>query len=250
MLKTIIIVHKVFNVNLAKIGLWDFLVRAIVVVLGYDWQCLCMCVFTSMVHETGEATERFLRSVAFGEVDLDKEYEEEAEKGLAKVQMASNVSDDCTASSQYLLEKAKAAAKVLHTLMDNLRYGTSRPTEVLEGSGQVFAIGNNPEQFARSAEQLKEAVSLIDDISHLAECAQAYFQSQGVEIDRQRDLEEDRRQSVTDQEWVSAMKQVMENSTRARWAKVREAVTSMKSVRSTGSSAPGSQHSKRGISSW
>ena len=48
-----------------------------------------------MVAETGDATERFLRSVARGEVDHKQELHQQAERGLQRINTLREWQDDC-----------------------------------------------------------------------------------------------------------------------------------------------------------
>ena len=53
------------------------------------------CCPAGMVAETGDATERFLRSVARGEVDHKQELHQRAERGLQRINTLREWQDDC-----------------------------------------------------------------------------------------------------------------------------------------------------------
>lgn len=74
-------------------------------------------IFTSMVRETGEATERFLRSVAFGEVDLREARAEDAAKGLERVR---SVRKSTETWSTDLLQNAEKALFYLSNVREQL----------------------------------------------------------------------------------------------------------------------------------
>lgn len=77
-----------------------------------------------MVHETGDATERFLRSVAFGEIDARQLADDRATQALAKMNAtaASPAKSPCRGKqmSVDLLAKARNAADLLHSCLDSL----------------------------------------------------------------------------------------------------------------------------------
>eukprot|EP00210_Caulerpa_lentillifera_P008090 g7724.t1 len=74
-------------------------------------------IFTSMVKETGEATERFLRSVAFGEVNMREARAEGAAKGLERVR---SVQLSAKAFTADLLNNAQQALHYLSNLREQL----------------------------------------------------------------------------------------------------------------------------------
>ncbi len=53
------------------------------------------CCPAGMVAETGDATERFLRSVARGEVDHKQELHQRAERGLQRINTLREWQHDC-----------------------------------------------------------------------------------------------------------------------------------------------------------
>ena len=71
-----------------------------------------------MVHETGEATERFLRSAAFGEVNIVEAAAEEASRGLVRVN--SEKTDTALTLSEELLANARHAIEKLRTVHDEM----------------------------------------------------------------------------------------------------------------------------------
>jgi hypothetical protein len=76
-----------------------------------------------MVRETGEATERFLRSVAAGDVSAKRELEEAAAAALASVTSPCNASDpsSMTALAGNLVQGANSLNRQLQGLLAALR---------------------------------------------------------------------------------------------------------------------------------
>ena len=69
----------------------------------------CFCGASGMVHETGEATERFLRSVASGDLDRRAALDRQASHALAKINAAPlKYTDSCRMAGLAMSEEIVA----------------------------------------------------------------------------------------------------------------------------------------------
>ncbi|KAK9802963.1 hypothetical protein WJX72_012534 [[Myrmecia] bisecta] len=129
-------------------------------------------VFSSMVAETGDATARFLRSVAAGEADGRADLEQRAAKGLERARLTPKW-DTCRALSGELVDKARVAAEVLRRCLDVLADQADsdqvRRGLGLEGSaGRAFGEDCH-EVEAATRDAMLQALQYLSDITLMAE---------------------------------------------------------------------------------
>jgi hypothetical protein len=113
----------------------------------YDTTCeehhMCCCLTAAacagMVRETGEATERFLRSMAAGDASVKRELEEAVAAALVNVSLPCNTADpgSMTALAGNLVQGAHTLNRQLQGLLTALRSATGMPRQGCVGCGWV-----------------------------------------------------------------------------------------------------------------
>ncbi|CAK0780401.1 hypothetical protein CVIRNUC_005040 [Coccomyxa viridis] len=136
-------------------------------------------VFSSMVTETGEATARFLKSIARGEVDPKDSLNQQAQAGLQRVRSMRSEDtsrpQDCRLASRQLMEKASSAEDLLQMCLKALE-GRGGEANVRERLGlPAQEDGNNGKKKDAGAVQkaLLQALQLVADVHSLADQVRA-----------------------------------------------------------------------------
>ncbi|CAL8468910.1 g8451 [Coccomyxa elongata] len=137
-------------------------------------------VFSSMVAETGEATARFLRSIAEGELDQREAINEQAAKGLQRVR---SVKPDesgrpdkgaCRIASHELIEKARGAESLLQACLSALS-NEADAADVRERLGLLPVEEEDGKKKDANAvhKALLQALQLVSDVHTLADQVRA-----------------------------------------------------------------------------
>jgi len=127
-------------------------------------------IFSSMVRDTGEASARFLRSVAFGEVNMKDARAEDAAKGLER--MTSMVSETSVGWTNEMLSSAQEALKHLSTVREQLVQHQRR--NHLD-SGEI-----EDAQSSLLASSILDAMRLVNEIEGVAKEAKTLLKHQGT----------------------------------------------------------------------
>ncbi|GMH44339.1 hypothetical protein BSKO_12273 [Bryopsis sp. KO-2023] len=195
-------------------------------------------VFTSMVRETGEATERFLRGVAFGEVDMEEIQAIDAAHGIEKLAHPVEFNNCVATVSMELTERAKAAVKTLKHVKEKLDQRHEQYRGVQEDPGKEAIESAGKELL----EALKDALTIVGEVEAIAETADSMLRvdewSASVETAMVEEvIAPGGEEPLTPQAGAVALKQ----AARRGWGKVRSHILGPKRTDSDASGLPASE---------